>query len=153
MVMFAVSCEISIGFFYFAPRSWQDEKHLSLFLYPAQNLPSLLIIFTNMTLSTLLILTVCRTRVTICIRPRSPNSLYGSVVEHRNANSKGLRFDSSWELRICSLSHAREKHQFQSDFHSDWQLDDLQSHRRLLWDQWHCGTLHAQQVTQLLMQS
>ena len=89
----------------------------------------------------------------LCNRPRSPKSLCGSVVEYRNANSKGRRFDSSWELRICSLSHAREKHQFQSDLHSNWQLDDLQSHRRLLWDQWHCGTLHAQQVTQLLMQS
>ena len=29
--------------FFFDPRSWQDEKHLSLFLYRAQNLPSLLI--------------------------------------------------------------------------------------------------------------
>ena len=28
--------------FIFVPRSWQDEKHLSLFLYRAQNLPSLL---------------------------------------------------------------------------------------------------------------
>ena len=28
--------------FFFVPRSWQDEKHLSLFLYRAQNLPSLL---------------------------------------------------------------------------------------------------------------
>ena len=29
--------------FFFDPRSWQDKKHLSLFLYRAQNLPSLLI--------------------------------------------------------------------------------------------------------------
>ena len=28
--------------FFFVPRSWQDKKHLSLFLYRAQNLPSLL---------------------------------------------------------------------------------------------------------------
>ena len=28
--------------FFFVPRSWQDNKHLSLFLYRAQNLPSLL---------------------------------------------------------------------------------------------------------------
>ena len=34
-------------------RSWQDEKHLSLFLYRAQNS---LILFTNITLLTLLIL-------------------------------------------------------------------------------------------------
>ena len=29
--------------FFRVPRSWQDEKHLSLFLYRAQNLPSLLV--------------------------------------------------------------------------------------------------------------
>ena len=29
--------------FFFVPRSWQDEKHLPLFLYRAQNLPSPLI--------------------------------------------------------------------------------------------------------------
>ena len=33
----------------------------------------------------------------------------GSVVEHRNAESEGLRFDSSWGLRNFSLSHARDK--------------------------------------------
>ena len=42
-------------------------------------------------------------------RPRSPWSLCGSVVEHRSAESAGLRFDSSWGLRIFSLSHARDK--------------------------------------------
>ena len=42
-------------------------------------------------------------------KPRSPWSLCGSVVEHRSAESKGLRFDSSWGLRIFSLSHARDK--------------------------------------------
>ena len=42
-------------------------------------------------------------------RPRSPWSLRGSVVEHRSAKSKGLRFDSSSGLRIFSLSHARDK--------------------------------------------
>ena len=31
------------------------------------------------------------------------------VVEHRNAKSDGLRFDSTWGLRIFSLSHARGK--------------------------------------------
>ena len=36
-------------------------------------------------------------------------SLCGSVVEHRSAESEGLRFDSSWGLRIFSLSHARDK--------------------------------------------
>ena len=33
----------------------------------------------------------------------------GLVVEHRNAESEGLRFDSSWGIRIFSLSHARDK--------------------------------------------
>ena len=36
-------------------------------------------------------------------------SLCGSVVEHWSAESRGLRFDSSWELRIFSLSNARNK--------------------------------------------
>ena len=31
------------------------------------------------------------------------------MVEHRNAESEGLRFDSSWGLRIFSLSHAHDK--------------------------------------------
>ena len=33
----------------------------------------------------------------------------GSVVEHRSAESVGLRFDTSWGFRIFSLSHARDK--------------------------------------------
>ena len=33
----------------------------------------------------------------------------GLVVQHRNAESEGLRFDSSWGIRIFSLSHARDK--------------------------------------------
>ena len=38
-----------------------------------------------------------------------PWSLWGSVVEHRNAESEGLRFDSSWRHRFFfSLSHARD---------------------------------------------
>ena len=30
-------------------------------------------------------------------------------LEHRSAESAGLRFDSSWGLRIFSWSHARDK--------------------------------------------
>ena len=41
----------------------KTKEHLSLFLYRAQNLPSLSFLSTNITLSTLLILAVCRTRV------------------------------------------------------------------------------------------
>ena len=32
--------------------------------------------------------------------PRSPKGPCGSVVEHGNAESEGLRFDSSWELNV-----------------------------------------------------
>ena len=50
--------------FFLCPTLWQDKKkHLSLFLYRAQNLSSLLFLPINITLSTLLILAVCRTRV------------------------------------------------------------------------------------------
>ena len=35
-------------------------------------------------------------------------SLCGSVIGHSSAESEGLRFDSSWGLRIFSFSHARE---------------------------------------------
>ena len=37
------------------------------------------------------------------------SSLCGSVVEHRSAESEGLRFDSLWGIRTFSLSHARDK--------------------------------------------
>ena len=57
-----------------------------------------LILFTNMTLSTLLILVVCWTCVINELRNRL--RLYGSAVEHRSAESIGLRFDSSLGLRI-----------------------------------------------------
>ena len=40
-----------------------EKKHLSPFLYRAQNLLSLLFLSTNITLSTVLVLAVCRTRV------------------------------------------------------------------------------------------
>ena len=42
-------------------------------------------------------------------RSCSPWSLCGSVVEHRSAESEGLRFDSSKGLRIFSLSHVRNE--------------------------------------------
>ena len=57
------------------------------------------------------ILAVCRTRVMYELRngPRSPKSLCGSVVEYRSAETEGLRFHSSWELRTFSLSQARDR--------------------------------------------
>ena len=39
----------------------------------------------------------------------SPQTRCNSVVEHRSAETESLRFDSTWELRIVSLSHARDK--------------------------------------------
>ena len=39
----------------------------------------------------------------------SPQTRCDSVVEHRSAETESLTFDSSWELRIVSLSHARDK--------------------------------------------
>ena len=41
--------------------------------------------------------------------PRPPKSLCGSVVEYRSAETEGLRFHSSWELRTFSLSHVRDR--------------------------------------------
>ena len=37
-------------------------------------------------------------------------------LEHRSAESKGLRFDSSWGLRFFLLSHARDKTKKKSFF-------------------------------------
>ena len=65
----------------------------------------------NIMLSTLLILAVCR----ICVihelfnGPCSPQSLCASVVEHWRAESQGLRFNSSWGLRNFSLSHTSDE--------------------------------------------
>ena len=38
------------------------------------------------------------------------------ITIHRSAESKGLRFDSSWGLRIFCLSHARDKTKKQNIF-------------------------------------
>ena len=38
------------------------------------------------------------------------------MVEHWSVESEGLRFDSSWGLRIFSLSHAHDKTKFSSNF-------------------------------------
>ena len=63
-----------------------------------------------MTLSTLLISALCRTRVIYELRnDLARHKVYNSVVEHRRAESKGLKFDSSWELRNSALSHARDE--------------------------------------------
>ena len=94
------------------PESRRKTLKTQVKLIRAQNLPSLLLLSTNIVLSTLLIQGSMQDA---CVsyelrnRPRSPWSLCGSVIEHRCAESEGLRFDSSRELRIFSLSHARDK--------------------------------------------
>lgn len=52
--------------------------------------------------STLLILAVCKVRAIneLCNGPPSPSNLCGLAVEHWSVESQGLRFNSSWELRI-----------------------------------------------------
>ena len=37
------------------------------------------------------------------------HNLCGSGVEHQSSESEGLRFDSSWGLRVFPLSHACDK--------------------------------------------
>ena len=113
-----------IRIFSFVPRLWQDEKHLSLFLYRAQNLPSLLFLSTNITLSTLLILAVCRKRGQRLMQSHVKHGLLRncflpchSTLREKlrdisknewawSAESEGLRLDSSWALRIFSFSRA-----------------------------------------------
>lgn len=41
--------------------------------------------------------------------PCSPQSLFSSELENWRAESEGLRYGSSWELRIFSLADARKK--------------------------------------------
>ena len=62
-VRFPMGTQNFFFFFPFVPHLCQDKKHLSFFPYRAQNLPSLLFLSTNITLSTLLILAVCWTHV------------------------------------------------------------------------------------------
>ena len=86
------------------------KKHLSLFLYRAQNLPPLLFLPTNITLSTLLILAVCRKRVmNLVIDLAHCGVTVTQWLQHLSAKSEGLRFSSSWGLWIFSLSHARDE--------------------------------------------
>ena len=51
----------------------------------------------------------CHMNFVIDLTVESLWSLCGSVVERWSAESEGLRFDSSWRLRIFSLSHAHDK--------------------------------------------
>ena len=102
----ALRCSTARGLriFSFVPRLWQDEKHLSLFLYRAKNLSSLLFYLQTWRYLTLLILAAWRTRI---IRSCSPKSLWlsGRASERKIRRSE---FDSWWGFRIFSLFHARD---------------------------------------------
>ena len=66
-----------------------------------------LFLFTNMMLLTLLTLQDLFHKNFII--DLAHHRLRGSMVEYRNSESKGLRFNSWWGLRIFSLFHACEK--------------------------------------------
>ena len=61
---------------YFVPRSWQDEKHLSLFLYRAQSLLSLTSYLQNIADLSTYAQYARRTSYELRNRPRSPWSLF-----------------------------------------------------------------------------
>ena len=91
-------------------RNKTRKKNLSLFLYRAQNLPPLIFLPTNITLSTLLILAVCKKRVmNLVIDLAHCGVTVTQWLQHLSAKSEGLRFSSSWGLWIFSLSHARDE--------------------------------------------
>ena len=70
----------------FVPRSRQDDKNISPYLHWTQNLLSLLFHLQKMTLSTWQYAGCVSYE--LCNGPRSPQSLWGSVVEHRDADPK-----------------------------------------------------------------
>ena len=70
--------------FFFVLYMWQDEKHLSS-CYAGHYAG-------------------CMSHE-LCNRPHSLWSLSGSVVKHWSVESEGLRFNSSWGLRILFLSY------------------------------------------------
>ena len=96
--------------FFFVPRSWQDEKTSFLILHRAQNLPSLLFCQKHYAIDIAdpsSMQDACHMNFVIDLAHRGVS--VAQWLEHRNAESEGLRFDTSWGLRIFSLSHARDK--------------------------------------------
>ena len=80
-------------------------------------LPSFFFLLQNMTLTTLLILAVCRTRIMHELRswPCPPQTLRASVVEHQRAESEDFRSDSHGdsEVFLClTLVKRRKKNLF-----------------------------------------
>ena len=91
----------------------KKKKHLSPFLYRAKNLPSLLFLSTNITHYAFDITDpssmqdACHMNFVVDLAHRGFSVV--QWLEHRSADSEGLRFDSSRGLRIFSLSHACHK--------------------------------------------
>ena len=89
----------------FVPRLWQDGKKVFLYFFTELKIHHLSYFY----LQTLRYRHCWskkyarRVSYELRNRPRSPWGLCGSVVEHRSAESRGLRFDSSWGLRIFSF--------------------------------------------------
>ena len=75
---------------------WHSGHYRHIINDRNENLPSLLFLSTNSTLSTLLILAVRRT----CVVGAHHGVSVVQWLEHRSGKSEGLRFDSSWGLRI-----------------------------------------------------
>ena len=97
-------------FFQFLPKyssqnSMNQPSFVSIINDGNKNLPSLLFLSKNITLATLLIQAVRRTRVIGAHRGVS----VVQWLEYRSGESEGLRFDSSWGLRIFSSSRVRDK--------------------------------------------
>ena len=91
-------------------QTWDKEKIFLYFFTALKTLPSLLIYLQTWRYRHRWS-QPCAGRVLYELRNRlrSPQSLCGSEVEHRSADSAGLKFDSVWGLRFSSLSRAREK--------------------------------------------
>ena len=82
---------LGVSEFFLCPMLMIRQKTSFFISSPSSKLTTSLILLTNTTLLTLRILEVCRVNL---IRVQIPES---------------LRFNSSWEFRIFSLSHAHEK--------------------------------------------
>ena len=97
--------------FFLSHTSDKMKKHLSPFLYRAQNLPSPLFLCTNIMLMDIAnpssMQDTCHMNFLIDFAHNVVSC--GSFVEHRSTESEGLRFNSSWGLGIFSLSHACDK--------------------------------------------
>ena len=62
-----------------------------------------------LTIESLWLMGLAHHRVPVVYGPGSPSSPYGSEVENASVESKGLRLNFSWWLRIFSLSHTHDK--------------------------------------------